>query len=231
MKDIAIVVGGSSGIGKAIVNKLQSCGYSVASLARSFPLCQSGVPAIPVTYKTFKCDVTSKNEIIKTFEKIGKCMGIPKVLIYCAGFVEPKPIMETGLMEWNYQINVNLTGAFLCAKEFLKYSPFDGKIINIASTAGTRPAPEWAAYGAAKAGLINFSLSLSEELSSSGVKVYCVNPGRCATALRRKMVSAEDQRQIMQPENVAEFVVYLVEEESGLLDGQALRVRKKIKKD
>ncbi len=219
MKDIAVVTGASRGIGMEIAQRLKEQ-YFVVGLSRSFAAEPPGSIAF------CNCDITDAEDVKKIFKGISKIVSIPKILINCAGYVEPKSIIETTPEEWDYQIRVNLTGAFLCTKEFLKYNRSGGKIINIASTAGARPSPGWAAYGAAKAGLINFSLSLSEELKPYGIKVYCVNPGRCATELRRKMAPDEDQGRIMQPEDVARFVAYLVKEETGLLDGQALRVRK-----
>jgi len=215
VKDIAVVTGGSRGIGREIVRVLAG-EYDVINLSRSI----SVIDNMPV-FSSINCDISKKDDVEIAFKLISE-MGRPKILINCAGTVEPKSILETTPEQWEHQLRVNLTGAFLCVREFLRYSRSGGKIINIASTAGTRPSPGWAVYGAAKAGLINFSQSLAEEMRPYGVKVYCLVPGRCATELRRKMAPDEDQSRIMQPEEVARFVRYLVAEDNILGNGQPL---------
>jgi 3-oxoacyl-[acyl-carrier protein] reductase len=127
----------------------------------------------------------------------------------------------------NYTLAVNLTAAFVCIQEFfrrIKGRP--GRIINVASTAGTRAQPGWAAYAAAKAGLINLSLTLGEELEPYGIGVWCIAPGRCATELRRKLAPDEDQNLIMRPEEVASFIEVLLSGVGHLVDRQVIVVRR-----
>ena len=214
-KDIAVVTGASKGIGFEIARKL-SAKFTVCTLSRT-----------RANYWYKYCDITDSMQVEEAFEAIKKTLGIPKILINCAGYVEPKSILETSSEDWIKTIDTNLTGVFYCVKEFIKYNKTGGRIVNIASTSGQRPSPGWAAYGAAKAGVINFSQSLSEELKPYGIRVYCVCPGRCATELRRKLAPDEDQSRIMQPGEVADFVYYLVSEDK-ILDSQTLIVKKNI---
>lgn len=217
MRDIAVVTGGSRGIGREVARILAET-YDVVSLSRSMP--DVGIPAT----RNIKCDITNPGEVAEAF-CLAAQRGVLKILVNCAGVVEPKSVIETTLNEWECQIKTNLTGAFLCIKEFLRYNKAGGKIFNIASTAGTRPSPGWAAYGAAKAGLINFSQSLNEELRPYKVKVYCLVPGRCATGLRRKLAPDENQSKIMQPQEMAAVVRYLTEND-GVLSGHPLVVKR-----
>ncbi len=220
MKDIAVITGAGGGIGRAVAKALAK-NYDVVGLSRK--------PFDDMNFiDNISCDVTDKEQVSEAFGYIIRSYNEPKILINCAGYVNPKPIIETTPEEWEEQIQTNLTGAFLCTKAFLKYNLFKGKIINIASTAGTRPSPNHASYGAAKAGLINFSQSLSEELFSYGIKVYCLVPGRCATDLRRKLAPDEDMTKIMQPEEVADFVATLVDNDYPV-DGNPIVVRRQKK--
>lgn len=209
MRDLAIITGASRGIGRSIYNVLKET-YQVVGVSR-----EGDAP----------CDFSDPSQIPGMFEKINRVCGSPKVLINCAGYVEPKGIQEVELSDLLTTINVNLTSLILCTREFVKYNEGGGKIINIASTSGQRPSPGWSVYAAAKAGVINFSLTMAEELKPYNIQVYCISPGRCATELRRRLAPEEDQTKIMQPEEVAEFVQYLLEE-PGLLSNQVITLKK-----
>ena len=190
-----IVTGGSGGIGRAICQKSNGVSFS---RTRSDPWVY--------------CDVSDSDSVMQAFARFVSEYGKPEALVNCAGIIEPQLIKDMDLGQWRQMIDTNLNGALYCIKEFLKYS--DGPIVNISSTAGTRPSPMWSGYGTSKAGLINLSLTLAEELKPQ--KVYTVVPGRCATALRRKIAPNEDQTTIMQPSEVADFVDYLLREKPPL---------------
>ena len=190
-----IVTGGSRGIGRAICQKSNGVSFS---RTRSDPWVY--------------CDVSDSDSVMQAFARFVSEYGKPEALVNCAGIIEPQLIKDMDLGQWRQMIDTNLNGALYCIKEFLKYS--DGPIVNISSTAGTRPSPMWSGYGTSKAGLINLSLTLAEELKPQ--KVYTVVPGRCATALRRKIAPNEDQTTIMQPSEVADFVDYLLREKPPL---------------
>lgn len=211
---VIIITGASRGIGYSIAKKLEPQ-FKIINFARS------KIEEI----ETYQTDITSPSQIASSFKKVKEKYGVPIALINCAGFVEPKGVLEITEEEWYQTVNVNLGGTFFCTQEFVRCAKnTGGKIINIASTAGMRPQPGWSAYAAAKAGVINFSQSMSEELRPYGIAVYCISPGRCATDLRRKLAPDEDQTKIMQPEEVAEFVFYLITK-GELIDGQNIRVR------
>ena len=216
MKSIAVITGASRGIGLATARRL-SAEFDVVSLSRT--------EATGIT--TYRTDITQPGEVAEAFGKIAEQHGTPEVLVNNAGFVEPKGLLEMSLEDWATTVAVNLTGAFICTQQFVRHARRHGrggKIVNIASTAGTRPQPGWSAYAAAKAGVINFSLSMAEELRPYGIRVYCVAPGRCATDLRRRLAPDEDQSTIMQPAEVAEFIHHLIID-GRLVDGQTILVR------
>jgi len=132
------------------------------------------------------------------------------------------------LKQWHDMIETNLTGTFLCTKEAVKYmKKTGGKIINIASMAGTGARPGWSAYAASKAGVINFSLTMAEELKIYGIKVFCICPGRTATALRKKLVPDEDLSKIMKPSAVVNIVKFCLFDEADVIDAQPILVRER----
>ena len=208
----AIIIGGSSGIGKAIINNLKD-DYSTINMSRH-------------NYDEF-IDVTNYNVVKNTFDNIFTYNIDADILIYCAGFVKPQGIFELTPEMWNQTINTNLNGAYYCTQQFIKRNiGSNKKIIYIASTAGTRPQVGWSAYAASKAALINFALTMHEELKAFNVQVYCIAPGRCATPLRQILAPTEDQTQIMQPNEVADFVRYILDDKSNVLCGQVITVKK-----
>jgi 3-oxoacyl-[acyl-carrier protein] reductase len=216
MSDMVLITGASKGIGLAIARKLRYKS-KVINISRT-----SG------EVKTYPFDLSVPWSVAGRFQEIVEKEGVPDVLINCAGYVDPKGISEITGLELRATLDINFTSAFILTQLFVKYNKVGGKIINIASTSGQRASPGWSAYGAAKAALINFSLSMAEELKPYNIQVYCVSPGRCATDLRRTLAPDEDMTRIMQPEEVADFVAYLLEE-PGLLSGQVINTKKDLR--
>jgi NAD(P)-dependent dehydrogenase (short-subunit alcohol dehydrogenase family) len=216
MSDIAVVTGASRGIGLAIAREL-------TKTHRVFNLSRTHAPDARI--HSFETDVSDNEQVRRTFDYIRGVEGEPEILICCAGHVEPESFLKMDVRSWHRHIDVNLHGAYYCTRQFLKVG-YSGKVlVFISSTSATRPAPDWSAYAASKAGVLSLGLTLSEETADLGVRVYPLALGRCATELRHILAPTEDPATIMQPETVARFVRSLVEDTDGLLDGQILRVR------
>jgi len=213
-----IVVGGSSGIGKAIIKEYQKKERTIC-IARTLNDDAS---------LSISCDVTNTVQVIKAFEDLRKETFKNNfqnpILVCCNGFVEPEDFKNMTIENWEKTVQTNLLGTVRVIREFLKYAE-GGKIIIFSSTAGTRPSPKWSAYAATKAALINLALTLSEELKSNYL-VYCVSPGRVATLLRKKIAPEEDSTKIMQPNELVEVIKTLIKDK-GLLDGQNIIIRKR----
>lgn len=225
---VVIITGASKGIGATISVSLIKKGASVILASRDLDKLHEIVTDLDGNFSIVKTDVENtesiKNLVDFTIEKYGRI----DALINNAGFVDPKSIFETSLENWNKTISVNLTGVFLMTKEVCRYmKKSGGKIINIASTAGLTPRPGWSAYAASKAGLINFSETMSEELRQYGIKVFIVAPGRTATDLRRRLAPNEDPKTIMQPEKVSNVVEFMLTDASNVIEGQVIQVREK----
>jgi 3-oxoacyl-[acyl-carrier protein] reductase len=137
-------------------------------------------------------------------------------------------LFETTIDNWNKTLAVNLTGVFLTTKEVSRYmKKTGGKIINIASTAGLSPRPGWSAYAASKAGLINFSETMAEELREYNIKVFIIAPGSTATDLRRRLAPNENPKTIMQPDKIANIVNFMLTDGADVIEGQVIQVREK----
>jgi len=160
------------------------------------------------------------------YEKTGRI----DCLLNIAGYTNPQPLLTTtdDNMERTYRVNVFAPLALIreCVK-YMKQTEVECKILNVASTAGITPRPGWLSYASSKAAVVSMSQTLSEELAEYGIKVYCVSPGRCATALRRKLAPDEDQSRIMQPEEVGRIIRDLISDSEHCLDGQNIVIRKK----
>ncbi|WP_051280711.1 SDR family oxidoreductase [Anaerovorax odorimutans] len=213
--NLVVIIGGSSGIGLSLMKTLSN-DCTVVNISRNSA---EGLNNI-------KADVTNRESISKAFNELLKVYGIPDIMVYCSGFVDPQGILEITKETWGKTIETNLTGAFYCTQEYVKAAKEKGgKIVYISSTSGMRPQPGWSAYAASKAGLINFSLTMAEELKDYNMKVYCLAPGRCATPLRKILAPNEDPKTIMQPQEVAQFIEYLITNEN-LIDNQVIVVKK-----
>lgn len=170
------------------------------------------------------------NEWFNGIDNLNYSEGLvkPDLLINNAGICVNKSILETTPEEWQKQININLSGAFFCSREFIKYclnNKIKGRIVNIASTAGTNPRPGRAGYASSKAALINLSLSMSEELKSYGIKVYCICPGAFDTSMRRHIAPDDDFDNMLKPEHVANEIFKIIDS-LEYLDNQIIYIKK-----
>jgi len=164
--------------------------------------------------------VTDYASVQRAFDELVE--NPPEVLINNAGIIELGSILEITPESWKRQFDVNMNGVFYCTKEYVRIvKSIGGKIINIASTAGMGSRPGRSVYAASKAAVINFSLSMAEELRSYGIKVYCIAPGACNTDLRRQIAPDDDFENMMQPEELAKFIVDIVED-GYMLDNQVI---------
>jgi len=201
----AIVTGAGRGIGKAIAKELTVRGHNCQMLNRSYG-----------------CDITDYEAVM---DAIRSRVELPDVLINNAGIVELGTILEMTPEAWRKQFAVNVEGLVWCCHHFIKAvrgRKDNAKIINIASTSGMlTPRPGRSAYAASKAAVISLSLSLAEELRPDGIKVYCVAPGACNTDLRRQIYPDDDFENMMQPEELARFVVDIAEN-GYMLDNQVI---------
>lgn len=176
-------------------------------------------------------DLSDLGGIPALVERIYKETGEINCLLNIAGYTDPQPLFTTTVENMRLTYETNVFAPFLLIRECAKYMRMNkgiSKILNVASTAGITPRAGWLSYSSSKAAMVSMSQTLTEELAEYGIRVYCVSPGRCATALRRKLAPEEDQSKIMQPGEVAHVIRQLITGAEHCLDGQNIIIRKKM---
>lgn len=235
MTKTAIVTGASRGIGQAIAITLSYRedidNFIILSRSKE-GLIKTALAMNPnKNIKYYSIDLTDYKKVQDLVLEVGEQYGSIDYLLNVAGYANPKSLLETSIEDWEFTYKVNVHATFNLIKEVTKYmKKTGGKILNVASTAGSTPRPGWLAYASSKAAIISISKTLSEELSEYGILVYCISPGRCATELRRILAPDEDPNTIMQPMHVAEVVNNLLSDGGICLDGQDIIVRKQVEK-
>jgi len=184
-----------------------------------------------------KADVTSSAEVNDMVKAALAQFGRIDILVNNAGVgTPPKPFVESTEAEWDLGININLSAVMNCTKAVLPHmiSRKSGKIVSMSSVAGLAGTPTGTIYGAAKAGVVNFTAGLALEVAESGINVNCIAPGLGATGFHpasgfppayienvKKMAAAG---KTTTPEEIGNTVAFLVSDVSKRIVGQCLRV-------
>ena len=173
----------------------------------------------------FFCDLGNPKEVDVFLEKIVSTGHKIDIVVNNAGYTNPVSFLDIHADDFRYTMEVNLITPFKIIQKLFQSGNHVEHIVNVASTSGIGARPGWLSYAASKAAMISMSDTLREELSVFGCQVICVSPGRCATDLRKKLAPDEDPSTIMQPENVADVVKFLVSENGKYLTSQNLIIR------
>jgi NAD(P)-dependent dehydrogenase (short-subunit alcohol dehydrogenase family) len=209
MSPVAVVTGGSGGIGTVIVADLRAKGWTVTSLSR-----REG------------CDVSDEKQVAEAFGRLDSL----DALINCAAVLIKRPFLELSADEWDLQLGAGLRGAFLCSREaFRLMRARGGSIVMVSSLSGVTGAekfPGMAAYVAAKSGLAGLTEALASEGREFGIRVNAISPGAVDTQMLR---IAGVEGPVLQPEEVARVAVWLASPDSAPLSGANLRMDPPIK--
>lgn len=232
---VCVITGAGSGIGKAVAIELsRRHSYDAyALLGRNLEAIEETISIMKANGESnivfYPIDLSEPSSIPNIVSEINSKQGQITALYNIAGFTDPQPLFSTSLESFELTYKVNVFSPFLLMRECSKkMKKTGGKIMNVASTAGTTPRPGWLSYASSKASIIAMSQTLTAELAEYGIKVYCVSPGRCATKLRKRLAPDEDQSTIMQPEEVANIICDLMSSNENCLDGQNIIIRKKV---
>ena len=233
---VAIVTGGSRGIGRATAIALATEGAKiVVNYARSSDAADEVVAEITAAGGeaiAVGADVSQAEEVNNLSEQTLEKFSRIDILVNNAGITRDTLLMRMKPADWQAVINLNLTGVFLCTKAVTKtmLKQRSGRIINIASVAGQMGNPGQANYSAAKAGVIGFTKTVAKELASRGVTVNAVAPGFIATDMTEDLKSEEIIKFIPlgrygQPEEIAGMIRFLAADPAAAyITGQVFNV-------
>ena len=238
----AVVTGGGTGIGLAIARALAADGMRVTILGRNSDRLEAAAQSLGERTTAAVCDVTDEAAVVETFAALARDAAV-HVLVNNAGAVETVPLSKTTTALWRRMLDVNVTSAFLCQQQVLpamRAAGF-GRIVNIASTAGVKGYAYVAAYATAKHALVGLTRATAAEMATRGITVNAVCPGYTDTAMvargierivettgrsadeaRTAITALNPQGRLVQPDEVAAAVRWLVSPEAASVTGQAI---------
>jgi NAD(P)-dependent dehydrogenase (short-subunit alcohol dehydrogenase family) len=243
----AVVTGGGRGIGAAIAAALARAGATLSVLGRDRARLDAQVAALGGADRAqaIEGDVTDEASVRAAFAGVRGRFGRIDVLVNNAGQAGSAPLAKTDLALWQRMLAVNLTGTFLCTREALPEMTRrgSGRIVNVASTAGLLGYAYVSAYCAAKHGVIGLTRATAMETAKTGVTVNAVCPGytetdivqeavanivaktgKSAEEARAALVARNPQGRMVQPEEVANAVLWLCLPGAEAVTGQAVAV-------
>jgi 3-oxoacyl-[acyl-carrier protein] reductase len=235
---VAVVTGGSRGIGSGIVELLAERGAVVG-----FTFHEHEAPARALEQSTSdrggriwcaRCDVADDMAVAAFFNRVVTELGPVDILVNNAGIARDTHVMLLDSARWDSVLEVNLRAAFTCVRAVVRGMLLRqwGRIINISSPSARMPLPGQTAYAASKAGLEGFTRALSRDLAPKGVLANAVSPGLIDTDMLKtippealaSLIATVPLRRAGTPREVASMVAFLASEAASYISGQVIAV-------
>ena len=247
----AVVTGSSRGIGAAIARGLAHAGAHLTLIGRSRDSLENIAAELRALTRvhTEAVDITDNAAVHTAMQAAKQALGPIHILVNNAGQASSQPFDKTDLAMWQSMITTNLTGTYICTHAALPpmlqaaSSGAPGRIINVASTAGLQGYAYVSAYTAAKHGVIGLTRALALELARKNITVNAICPGytetdivqsavenivaktgKTPTQARQALADRNPQKQLVQPEEIAQAGLWLCGPGSGAINGQAIAI-------
>ncbi len=239
MKRIALVTGGSRGIGAAVARQLAADGHDVAIQYYS---ASEAAQAVVNDCKSLgggqaiamQADLRSKASTLNLKQQLDELFWEPDIVVHCAGMAHYGLLEDMEEQIWDDLMNINLKGAFFLTRWFgprMRWKRW-GRFVHLSSIWGEIGASGEAAYAASKGGLNAFTKSMAKEMASSGITVNSVSPGAIDTDMLSSLESQDCEQicreipvgRLGQAAEVALLVRFLVSEEAGYITGQTIGI-------
>ncbi len=238
---VAVITGGSSGIGLAVAKRFAIEGAKLAINGRDADKAKKAVEEIKKEGGEAIAiigDVSDADQVRKNVSQVMDHYGRIDILINNAGIAIPRPAHEVDFRDWDYEIGVNLSGVFYWAHTVVNESMIPNKsgvIVNVSSMAGFAAVPNQVAYVASKHGVVGLTKSMAIEWGKYNIRVNCLCPGLTNTPLVEAVAKKEPERmeirkkriplgRVCTPEEQANAVLFLVSDEASYVSGLIMNV-------
>lgn len=235
MNKIALVTGGTSGIGKEIVKNLLEDNNTVITCYHSDDEQAKRVEEEINNPHLFiiKCDVSCEENVVKMYDEIESKFGKIDYLVNNAGTNVDGFIKDYNMDDFKKVLDTNLLGKVICTKHAYRHMNDGGSIVNIASRLGVKPCAESPAYCAAASAIINFTKATSLEFADKKIRVNCISPGLTITPLslrgwtEKEIKETEENnplKRLGKPEDIANLCLFLLSEKALYITGENILV-------
>ena len=233
---VALITGGSRGIGKAIAMAYAREGAKVFICARKktdLKRAAREIRSMGGEVSWSAADIAEVTEVKRLVREVLDRYGTINILVNNASVLGPRePLMDYPLSSWEEAMRVNLTAQFVVTREVLRVMirHKEGSIINLSSGVGRVGKARWGAYAVSKFGVEGFTQVLAEEVKEWNIRVNAVNPGGTRTEMRAEAYPDEDPLTLPTPEEITEVFLYLASDDSRAVTGQSLDARDWLRK-